>query len=76
MFQKARSFVSYVGARVGSVVALSLAAVGTASAALPVTDLADASSWMEDQGLIAIGVCATVTLIVIALKGTKLPRRG
>jgi hypothetical protein len=40
------------------------------------TDLDSAAAFMQTKGGIALAVAGTITLIVLGLKGAKLPRRA
>lgn len=73
-YSAVRSKLNKGAARVGGVAAGSLAAF-SASAATP-TDLAGAAAFMTAQGAIAIAVALAITMVVLGLKGTKLPRRA
>lgn len=67
--------------RLGLALALSILAVGNAMAQTttdgdPPASLADAAAFMQTKGGIALAVSVALTLIILGLKGTKLPRRA
>lgn len=65
---------------VGKVSAMATGMMLSASAFAQATDLpADltgADAFMRAKGLIAIGVASVITLIVLGIRGAKLPRSG
>lgn len=48
----------------------------TAPTALPITSVSGAQAAMVAAGLIAVGVASAITVIVLSLKSTKLPRKA
>lgn len=79
--QKFRNLPKQVKQRAKQIgVGITGALVSLSASATPTNDwpatLDGAVAYMEAKGAIALGVAAVVTLIVLGLKGAKLPRRA
>jgi hypothetical protein len=74
MFKKVKGKLVAVSAAVGSTL-MSGAALATPSSAYPAT-LEDAAAFLEGKGELAIALTVLMTVIVLGIKFSKLPRRS